>query len=63
MRRINWSRGFKRDYKRESKTYTQQVLDGILDACFDYLQVDQPLPIPYRDHALGDNGQIVGTAI
>jgi mRNA interferase YafQ len=52
MRVIDWSNRFKRDYKRESKTYRQQALDNMLDACFDYLQTDEPLPANYRDHAL-----------
>jgi mRNA-degrading endonuclease YafQ of YafQ-DinJ toxin-antitoxin module len=56
MRVLEWSHGFKRDYKRESKTHTQRTLDDMLNACFDYLQVDQVLPVSYRDHALSGQG-------
>jgi mRNA interferase YafQ len=52
MRIINWTSKFKRDYKRESKTHGQTELDGMLDACFDFLLFDLPLPSQYKDHIL-----------
>ena len=49
-RAIEWTTAFKRDYKREKKTYTQ--LEIILDPILEALAVDSQLDAKYRDPAM-----------
>jgi mRNA interferase YafQ len=46
--------GFKRDYKREAKTYRQD-LDNLLMDVLAFLLADVNLPIKYQDHKLAGN--------
>jgi mRNA interferase YafQ len=43
--------GFKRDYKREFKTYRQD-LDNLLAVVLAFLLTDVDLPAKYQDHKL-----------
>ena len=54
-RDIEWTSAFKRDFKREKKTYRQ--LENILDPVLQALTTDCPLDEKYRDHALTGNWQ------
>ncbi len=53
MRTISRSTQFKRDFKRELKGRYGKTLDANLRAVLGLLVVDAPLPVSYRDHALG----------
>lgn len=52
MRTIEWTTGFKRDYKREKKGQLRRQLDELLDAVVLLLANDDALPAAKRDHAL-----------
>jgi len=49
-RAIEWTTAFKRDYKREKKTYIQ--LEIILAPVLEALAGDNQLDAKYRDHAM-----------
>ena len=53
MRKIEWTRQFKRDYKklRSSPRYRGD-LETLLPAVLDTLTVDQQLDAKFKDHAL-----------
>lgn len=53
MRTIEWTRQFKKDYKRESKGVYRVVLDELLFPALENLANDLPLELRYCDHALG----------
>lgn len=55
MRTIEWTRQFKRDFKRENKGRYRATLDGELFPIVERLANDQPLDVRYRDHALTNN--------
>ena len=55
MRRINYSRAFRRDYRREKRGQHGRNLDEQLDAALQLLVNDQPLPPRYRDHPMHGN--------
>jgi mRNA interferase YafQ len=55
MRRINHSRAFRRDYRREKRGQHGRNLDEQLDAALQLLANDQPLPPRYRDHPMHGN--------
>ena len=55
MRRINYSRAFRRDYRREKHGQHGRNLDEQLDAALRLLANDQPLPPRYRDHPMHGN--------
>ena len=55
MRKIERTRQFKRDYKREVKGRHRRVLDASLIPIVSALASDQPLEPRYRDHALSGN--------
>jgi mRNA interferase YafQ len=48
---IDRSSGFKRDYRREFKTYGKS-LDGLLTGVLALLLADVPLPVNCKDHKL-----------
>ncbi|WP_017906729.1 type II toxin-antitoxin system YafQ family toxin [Pseudomonas asplenii] len=52
MRKIEYARQFKRDYKRETKGRHRESLQGDLMSLITALADDQPLPEKHRDHAL-----------
>jgi mRNA interferase YafQ len=53
MRKINWTRQFKRDYKKlQSSPRYRNDLETVLPAVLDKLVVDQELDPKYKDHAL-----------
>lgn len=52
MQVIEWTRQFKRDYKREGKGRYRATLDDDLFPAVDCLANDQPLEQRYRDHPL-----------
>ena len=52
MRTTDWTRQFKRDYKRESKGQYRATLDEELFTVVDFLANDQTLESKHRDHAL-----------
>lgn len=54
MRKIEITSQFKRDYKRESRTYPD-LDDASLRPVLDMLASDAPLPARLRDHALKGN--------
>lgn len=55
MRRIERTRQFKRDYKREVRGRHRATLDEALLPVLQALARDQPLAARYRDHALTGN--------
>ncbi len=55
MRKIEWTKQFKRDFKREGKGLYRSILDRNLFQIIDYLANDQPLEPKYRDHSLSGN--------
>jgi len=57
MRTIEWTRAFKRDYKRETRSQYGRSLDAELDAIVPLLSSDQAPAERYRDHALTGNWQ------
>ena len=54
-REIEWTSAFKRDFKREKKTYRQ--LESVLDPVLQALSTDTTLDERYRDHTLTGNLQ------
>ena len=53
MRKINWTRQFKRDYKKlRSSSRYRGDFETLLPAVFDKLVVDQELDPKFKDHAL-----------
>jgi mRNA interferase YafQ len=52
MRTIEWTKQFKRDYKRECKGQHRASLDSELFPVVDGLANDQLLEPRFRDHAL-----------
>jgi mRNA interferase YafQ len=52
MRTIERTGRFRRDYKREAKTYGQGQLDAALIPVLRDLCLDQPLAAKYLDHPL-----------
>ncbi len=52
MRAIDWTKQFKRDYKREAKGAHRAILDAALGQIVTTLANDQPLAEKHRDHAL-----------
>jgi mRNA interferase YafQ len=59
MRKINWTRQFKRDYKKAqaSPRYRNDIVT-VLPAVLDNLVDDQELDPKYKDHAL--TGEMAG---
>jgi len=55
MRTIEWTRQFRRDYKRESKGRHRAVLDSILLPMLEALANDLPLDQRHHDHGLTGN--------
>ena len=55
MRRIDETRAFRRDRKRERKGPHGARLNDLLRAVLLSLATDQPLPPNYRDHPLTGN--------
>ncbi len=55
MRRIEYTRKFKRDYRREKSGRYARDLDKRLEAVLDLLIQDKPLPHNNFDHALTGN--------
>ena len=52
MRAIEWTRQFKRDFKREARGQRGAALDDDLFPIVDFLANDQPLDPRYRNHPL-----------
>ena len=52
MRRIERTKGFKRDYQRAIATPKHRDLDNLLPAVLMLLATDTPLPAKYVDHPL-----------
>ena len=63
MRTIEYTRQFKRDYKRESRGQYRNTLETMFSRVLDALSRDQPLPAKYRDHPLTGEWRIFATAI
>jgi mRNA interferase YafQ len=55
MRRINYGRSFRRDYRREKRGQYGLHMDEQLDAVLQLLANDQQLPSRYRDHPMHGN--------
>ncbi len=55
MRKIERSKTFKRDYKREAKGRYRAILDTELVAILTMLASDKPLEVRCRDHDLRGN--------
>ena len=55
MRRIDETRAFRRDKKRERKGQLGGRIDELLKAALILLATDQPMPSNYRDHPLTGN--------
>jgi mRNA interferase YafQ len=55
MRKINRTKQFRRDYKREARGQHHAVLDELLVNLITDLMSGNPLPKYYRDHALVGN--------
>ncbi|MBQ6657342.1 MAG: type II toxin-antitoxin system YafQ family toxin [Ottowia sp.] len=55
MREIEYTRQFRRDFKREKKGRHTATLDADLGAALALLAADAVLPPHYRDHALTGN--------
>ena len=55
MRKIERTRQFKRDYKREAKGRHRTSLDAALVSLLVALADDQPLEPKHHDHALSGN--------
>ena len=58
MRRIELSRKFRRDYRREKSGMYGKSLDTLLNGILDLLEVGEVLPLNAVDHALV--GKFVG---
>ena len=52
MRRIEWTKGFKRDYRKVVAAPKHRDLDNLLPAVLTLLASDTPLPAKYVDHPL-----------
>jgi len=57
MRAIEWTSGFKKDYRREQKGQHRASLDQDLRMIIPRLAADEPLSEKYRDHALTGDWQ------
>jgi mRNA interferase YafQ len=57
MREIERTSQFRRDYKREAKGRHRASLADDLTTALRMLVCDRPLPVRYRDHALGGEWQ------
>jgi len=55
MRQIEYSKAFKKDFKRQLKGRYKQELEEKLFTALESLICDQPLPIQYKDHELIGN--------
>ena len=55
MRKINRTRSFRRDYRREKRGQYGRNLDDQLEAALELLVDDQPLPPGYKDHPMRGN--------
>ena len=55
MRTVKRTSKFKRDLKREYKTYGQEQIDFELNFVLSLLCLEIPLPTRFRDHALKGN--------
>ena len=55
MRRIEWTKTFKRDYKRELKSRNRPAIEVDLFATIEKLANDELLDLRFRDHALTGN--------
>ena len=55
MRRINHSRSFRRDYRREKQGQHSRNLDEQLETAIQLLANDHTLPPRYRDHPMHGN--------
>ncbi len=59
MRKIDWTRQFKRDYKKvQSIPRYRSDLEAVLPAVLDKLVLDRELDPKYKDHAL--TGEMAG---
>jgi len=59
MRQIDWTRQFKRDYRRaQSSPRYRNDLETVLPAVLDKLVVDRELDPKHKDHAL--TGEMAG---
>jgi mRNA interferase YafQ len=52
MRTIEWTKSFKRDYKREAKGLRRTILDTELFLVVEVLALDHVLEKRFHDHAL-----------
>lgn len=52
MRTIEWTSGYKRDYRKLARNPRHADLTEVLDPVLVLLANDVPLPERYRDHAL-----------
>jgi mRNA interferase YafQ len=52
MRTIEWTRQFRRDYRRVKATPRYRDIDALLESAAGLLARDEPLPRSNRDHAL-----------
>jgi mRNA interferase YafQ len=52
MRKIKYTRRFKRDYRREKSGVLGKRLDQLLMQAVNLLAADLPLPSRYADHSL-----------
>lgn len=52
MRKIRYTRTFKRDYRREKSGVLGRKLDDLLTETVNLLAADAVMPARYRDHAL-----------
>ena len=57
MREIERTTQFRRDYKRKAKGRHRASLADDLTTALPILVCDRPLPVRYRDHALGGEWQ------
>ena len=55
MRSVKFTSKFKRDLKREYKTYGKQQIDEQLDFVLSLLCLDIALPAKFKDHPLKGN--------
>jgi len=56
MRRIERTKAFRRDFKREMRGQHRRDLETLLTSAIALLAEDNPLPEKNRDHALPANG-------
>ncbi len=55
MRRIEYTRAFRRDFKGEKKEQHRRDLDSLVSGVVSLLAEDQTLPEKNRDHRLSGN--------